>query len=82
MKPLKTLKRLSPLQPLNSLSSNVVGRILRGVKQDIHSKNMAGHTKLATEKQMRDAAYDGVWTCHGHRLEPDATCPKCGREVF
>jgi len=38
--------------------------------------------KQASLKQMRDAAYDGVWYCHGNSLEPDAKCPKCGLEVM
>jgi DNA-directed RNA polymerase subunit RPC12/RpoP len=33
-------------------------------------------------KQLRDAAYEGVWKCHGYNLEPDAACPRCGRRII
>lgn len=32
--------------------------------------------------QMRAAAYEGVWRCHGHSLEPDSPCPTCGRRII
>jgi len=45
------------------------------------------HRKRAKRKgpsvaQMRAAAYEGVWRCHGHSLEPDAPCPTCGRRII
>ena len=43
--------------------------------------NIRGTRVRPSTKQMRDAAYNGVWHCHGYSLEPDADCPKCGCSI-
>lgn len=58
----------------------VVNKILTRTKRDKYSLNKSVPLQ-ATLKQMKDAAYNGVWKCHGYSLEPDVPCPKCGREV-
>lgn len=47
-------------------------------------KDMIGKndTKPVTYRQAWQAAHTGSWKCHGYTLEPDATCPKCGRGVL
>ena len=50
-------------------------------RKDCQPRNTMRQDKMSI-KQMKDAAYGGVWHCHGYSLEPDSECPKCGRSIY
>lgn len=45
-------------------------------------KDTKGKSRQADMEQVEDAATQGMWSCHGHTLEPDSDCPVCGRSIF